>query len=39
MVPQTLIDITGWIYLVTWALGFYGQLFLNFRLKKYRWLL
>ena len=35
MFSQTAIDVIGWIYFVAWSLSFYGQLILNYRLKRY----
>lgn len=38
MIPQLLIDIVGWLYFLCWSLGFYGQLYVTWRLKRYSWL-
>lgn len=35
MIPQVIIDIVGWIYFIAWSLSFYGQFFLNIKLKRY----
>jgi|JI6StandDraft_1071083.scaffolds.fasta_scaffold03363_8 hypothetical protein len=34
MFSQTAIDVVGWVYFVAWSLSFYGQLILNFKLKR-----
>lgn len=35
MINQSIIDAVGWIYFAAWSLSFYGQLILNFKLKRY----
>lgn len=35
MFDQSTIDIIGWIYFTAWSLSFYGQLLLNYKLKRY----
>lgn len=30
-----IITIVGWIYFSAWSISFYGQIYINFKLKKY----
>ena len=32
---QLVIDIVGWVYFAAWSISFYGQIYTNFKLKKY----
>lgn len=32
---QTVIDVVGWIYFFAWSLSFYGQIYTNYKVKKY----
>lgn len=32
---QTVIDVIGWIYFFAWSISFYGQIYTNYKVKKY----
>lgn len=34
---QLIITIVGWVYFFAWSFSFYGQIYENFKHKRYRW--